>query len=383
MALPMFEFLRKGRRVPLTLVVSLDGSRAGAALLDRSGKKPALRFASDIELAPEETPAADALLAGLLEKLKAALAAAKDAGLRVNSEADAPAYVRDAVVFVGAPWCDSAVKRLCLAKEKPMTMGKRGLARILDRNDFALKLDGDLDEKVVARAAANGYSVEDPVGLRARSFELTLFLASVDQAAKDGVRAAVEAAFPGVKPTFAAQSRALFDVARGLYPHEGKTLVLDVGGELIEAIRIEGDDLALVASAPVGMLSAVRAIAKRCSLAPAAAAAALRANAESGAVDCAEGVTGAVADAARAWGQAVGRALADVSGGEAASRVILSVDPTMLAAATAVVAAMLPGAEIVPLSARSLEPAISADPSAHPTTLACALALHSRAPLAR
>jgi hypothetical protein len=383
MALPMFEFLRRERQVPLTLLVSLDGSRAGAALVDRSGKKPTIRFASEIELAAEETPPAEQLLASLLQKLALALAAAKDQGLRAGTENDAPATVGEAHAFVGAPWCDSAVKRLCLSKETSMTLSQRGLDRILERNDFALRLKGDLDEKVVARAAANGYPVDNPVGMRARSFDLTLFLAAIEPPARDGIRAAVAAAFPGVKLDFASQARALYDVARGLFPHEGKTVILDVGGELIEAVRLEGDDLAAVASAPVGMLSAVRAVAQRCGLTPAAAASALRAHAESGAADCADGVTGAVADAARAWAAAVREALADISRGEHASRIVLSADPSMLAAATAVARATLPGAEIVPLSARALEPAIAADPSAHPTTVACALALHSRAAAAR
>lgn len=378
MALPLFEFLRRGRRAPLSLIISLDGSRAGAALLDRSGQKPTLRFSSSVELAGEETPAAGALLATLLEKLAAALAAAKDQGLRVGTESGAPAAVVEAVAFVGAPWCDTAIKRLCVAKETPMTLGQRGLDRILERNDFALKLGGALDEKVVARASANGYAVENPVGLRARAFELTLFLAAVEPAAKEGVRAAVAAAFPGIPLSFAAEARALFDLARGLYPHEGQTLVLNVGGELIEATRLEGDDLAAVASAPVGVLSAVRSIAKECRLEPAAASAALRAHAESGAGECAAGITKAVASAAQSWGSAIRRGVILAVGGETPSRVIISADPSMLGAASAVVALALPGAEILPVSARQLESVITADPSTHPVTLACALALHSR-----
>jgi hypothetical protein len=383
MALPMFEFLRRERHAPLTLVVSLDGSRAGAALLDRSGAKPTIRFASEIELAAEETPAADALLAALLQKLSLALAAAKDQGLRAGAEGETAARVGEVAAFVGAPWCDTAVKRLCVAKETPMTLGTRGLNRILDRNDFALQLKGELDEKVVARAGANGYSVPNPVGLRARSFELTVFLAAVEEPVREGIAAAVSAAFPGLKPTFASQARALFDVARGLFPHEGKTLVLDVGGELIEAVRLENDDLAAVASAPVGMLTAVREVARRCSLTPAAAASALRAHAESGAADCADGIAGAVAEAAKSWASAARAALVGISGGEGASRVILSADPSMSAAAAAVARAVLPGAEIIPLSARALESGIGADPAAHPTTVACALAFHSRAAHAR
>ncbi len=383
MALPLFEFLRKGRRAPLTLVVSLDGSRAGAALLDRAGKKPAVRFSSDVELAEGETPTAAALLAALLEKLKLALAAAKDQGLRVGAENDAPAAVTEAVAFIGAPWCDTAIKKLCVAKENPMTLGQKGLDRILERNEFALKLAGQLDEKVVARASANGYAVDNPVGLRARSFELTIFLASVESAVREGVSAAVLAAFPGVKISFASQSRALFEVARGLFPHEGRTLVLDVGGELIEAVRLDGDDLGAVGSAPVGVLSAVRAIAKRCSLEMPAAAAALRTHAESGATDCGPGVGQAVAEAAAGWGEAVRAALVGVSGGEPASRVIVAADPKTSAAAASVVAAMMPGAEIVALSTRNLEPVIAADPNVHPTTTACALAVHSRATAGR
>jgi hypothetical protein len=378
MALPLFEFIRRGRRAPLSLIVSLDGSRAGAALLDRTGKKPVLRFSSDIELAAAETPSAEALLSALLAKLKIALAAAKDQGLKAGTDGDAPAAVTEAIAFVGAPWCDSAIKRLCVAKETPMTLGQRALDKILSRNEFALKLGNALDEKVVARASANGYAVDNPVGLRARAFELTLFLAAVEPAAKDGIRAAVGEAFPGIKISFAAQSRALFDLARGMYPHEGQTLVLDVGGELIEATRLDGDDLAATASAPVGVLSAVRGIAKQCGLEPAAAAAALRAHAESGSTDCAAGVAKAVADAAKSWRDAVRRGVVSAAGDETPGRVIISADPSMIGAAGSVVLSMLPGVEIIPLSARQLESAITADHSVHPTTLACALALHSR-----
>jgi hypothetical protein len=378
MALPLFEFLRRDAREPLSLVVSLDGSRAGAALLDSSSKKPVLRFCSDIELSAEETPTADVLLTTLLANLKLALREAKDKGLVAGTGNGKPAKIKGAMAYIGAPWCDTSIKRLCVAKETPMTLSQRILDRILERNDFALKLKGDLDEKVLARATANGYAVPSPVGLRARSFELTLFLAVVEPAVKAGVAAAVEEIFPGTKISFAAQSRALFDLTREMYPHEGQTLVLDVGGELIEACRLEGDDLGAVASAPVGVLSAVRSIAKQCKLAPAAAAAALRAHAESGAAECPEGVAKAVSDAAKAWGKAVQKTVLLVAGVEAPSRVVIAADQAMSAAARAVVLGMLPGAEVLPLSARSLEPMITADPATHPTTLACALSLHSR-----
>jgi hypothetical protein len=377
MALPLFEFLRRGRKTPLSLVVSIDGSRAGAALLDASGAKPVIRFSSEADFISEAAPTADALLAAVLAKLGQVLAAAREYGLRAAADAEAPAAVRDATVFVGAPWCDSSVKRLCVAKETPMTLGQRGLDRIIERNDFALRLAGALDEKVVARAAANGYPVENPVGVRARSFELTLFLAAIEPALKDGVRAAVAAAFPGAKVGFASQARALFDLVRALYPHDGHTLVLDIGGELIETVRLDGDDLAAVGSAPVGVSSAVRGVASRCSLSPAAAAAALRAHAESGGGECADGVPKAVAETAAAWGSAIRRAAVSPDA-EAPSRVIVCADAPMLAAARTVVSAALPGAETIAVSARNLEPLVSASPEAHPTTVACALALHSR-----
>lgn len=383
MALPLFELLRRGRRAPLTLVVSLDGSRAGAALLDRSGKKPTVRFSSEIELAEGVTPAAPALLAALLEKLALALAAAKDQGLRVGAENGAPSAVTEAVAFIGAPWCDTAIKKLCLAKETPMTLTQKTLDRVFERNDFALKLNGELDEKVLARAAANGYPVANPVGLRARLFELTVFLAAIEPAVRGGVQNAIATAFPGVKTSFASQSRALFDVARGIFPHEGRTLVLDIGGELTEAVRIDGDDLGAVGSTPTGTLSAVRDVAARCDLQMASAASALRAQAESGDADCTGAVGAAVTEATKAWGAAIAPILADVSGGEPASRIVIAADAKSSASAASAIATLVPGAEIVILSTRNLEPLIAADPSVHPTTVACALAVHSRANLGR
>lgn len=380
MALPLFEFLRRDRRSSLSLIVSLDGSRAGAALLDSSGEKPALRFSTDIEIAADDQLGAEALLGSLLEKLKVALALAKEKGLPAQAEGGATVTVKEAVAFVGAPWCDTSIKRLCVAKETPMTLTRRSLDRILDRNEFALKLGSDLDEKVLARASVNGYTVGDPVGLRASAFELSLFLAAVEPAAKEGVSAIVEEIFPGVKLSFASQSRALFELVRDLYPHEGHTLVLDVGGELIEAVRIEGDDLGAIASAPIGVLSAVRGISKRCQLSSAAAAAALRAHAESGdaAPECPEGVSREIAETAAAWGASIQKNILSGTSGVRPGRVVVSADPSVSETVRSVVAAALPEAEILLLSARMLESAISADPSAHPTTISCALALHSQ-----
>jgi len=368
------------RRTPqLTLIVNFDGSRAGAALLDISGKTPTLRFAAESETAFGETPTPEQLLETLGLKLRSVLARVKDEGLVAAAQASLPAKISRAVAFVGAPWLDAAVKRLCVSRAKPFSFSRDSLERIIGRNDFASRHRGSLVERAVVHASANGYPVDDPVGQRAREFEITVLLAAVAAPIRAAIIDALHETFPALRISFASQSRAVYEAARALYPSPATTLVLDVGGELIEAARLEGDDLAAVGSAPVGISQAVRAIASRCKMELPMAASALRTHSESGASDCEEGVAKSVAEAAKAWAESVAKSLAQVAPGQGPSRVAVSAASEHEAAARALAIAAFPGAEPLQISQRALLPQIAADPAAHPTTICSALAVHRHA----
>ncbi len=247
-----------GNESKSVLLVDVSSSSARAAYASVRGKGPVvLHHAVRV---PMEIGDEAASTATMLRTLDATLRELRDKGAPILHKRTGSGSVSAAYVTVGGPWQDAGIRIETVGDGKPFTFG----AELLDR----AKKNGEVpkgrirSEESVLATILNGYETTEPVGKRAKSAEIVILTATIDEEAASMMRKAVGSFTDHKDVRFATFASLIHESVAGLFPHEKDYLGLRVSGEASELLFVKhGTPLASV-SIPCGLNEFSRAAQK-------------------------------------------------------------------------------------------------------------------------
>lgn len=240
------------------LLVDVSSSSARAAYASISGKGPvALYHAVRV---PMEVGDASASSAVMLRTLDAALRELREQGAPVLHKRTGSGSVSAAFVTVGGPWQDASIRIETIGDGKPFTFGPDLIERAKKKGEIP---KGRISsEETVLATILNGYETMEPVGKKAKTAEIVILTATLDEEVSGLMKRTVGTFTNHQDVRFATFASLIFESVGALFPHEKDYLGLRVSGEASELLFVKhGTPLASV-SIPCGLNEFSRAAQK-------------------------------------------------------------------------------------------------------------------------
>jgi cell division ATPase FtsA len=180
-------------------------------------------------------------------------------------------------VFLSSPWNASQTRVIRVKKNTPFTVSEKFMKDIMNKEIALFEQaelasyggDGDMPRMLETKTIAlrlNGYTIQNPLGKKAKEVELTLFLSMGVESVLKRIEACIGKEYPHTKVSFSTFLFTSFVVVRDLFPDTDSFMLVDIGGEITDVSIIKKDAVLESISFPQGRNSLIRAIAKSDSL---------------------------------------------------------------------------------------------------------------------
>jgi hypothetical protein len=170
------------------------------------------------------------------------------------------------VCVLASPWYLSETRLIKTSKATPFIFTKR-LADGLLQKELELLSESyqrkygnsgnkpELLEERILNVSLNGYPIDDPLGKKARSLELTMLISISPQLCLDRIRESLSKTFHHTPVSFSSFMLSSFMAVRDRYVSPDSYLLLDIGGEVTDVAIVSRGILKASLSFPFGKRS--------------------------------------------------------------------------------------------------------------------------------
>lgn len=280
------RFLKRKKHAEYKVVIDIESGAVGIAIV--ASVKPAAPQTvwSVREVMPlREKVTAREAGEDLRSVLEEAVRACGTSGLRTLAHHDPSARIENIAVSITAPWSQTITKTVTIDRDRTFVITEEVLKEAI-RNAEAetneafereahAKAHFSVLESTMIALSANGYAIKDPIGVRTKTFTVTIAVQIADSALLKTIEDSVGRTFPRAAvrtETFMhflyASEKAARDPAHAC--------LIDVTGDATEAGLIRDHVLTEVSHTPYGIHSLARSIADLLNVPPGEALAYMR-----------------------------------------------------------------------------------------------------------
>jgi len=296
-----------------------SGSVGGALVFLSPDSLPTLYATARAEIAPRESPSFDDLALGALGALASIAEHLGSRGMREARERGIPsATPRGALCVFSSPWHISEGIPLRRSQTSGFIVSPELLEQFVSLGAHqipegalsrARSAGATLIEQTILDVRLNGYSTSFPFGKRARELEVSVFLSAVESSVFARAQRILEREFPNSVFSYHSRSLLSFTVLRDLYGALDDFVILDIGGEVTDAVVLRGGNRLEHSSFPLGTHTLVRAAAEHAGSVFEEVRTLLRASAMRGGVITSEAAGASLERAKRQWASSLAGAL--------------------------------------------------------------------------
>jgi len=165
--------------------------------------------------------------------------------------------------FLSSPWYISEINTIRMSKEKSFIFTKN-LADGLIKNEIEKLIkvyknkysmtngDAEIMEQHTISVALNGYTVNEPIGLKCQSLEMDMVISLAPKICLDKIRETLSKTFHHRKINFSTFTLATFFAVRDKYINQNSYLLIDISGEITDVGIVNKGVLKSVLSFPFG-----------------------------------------------------------------------------------------------------------------------------------
>jgi len=177
-----------------------------------------------------------------------------------------------ALCSLSSPWFVSETKTVKINQEKPFEITNSFLKDELDKEILLLEKsdlakynsqkiqDSEIIEKIVVDIKLNGYKIENPIGKKAKSVELSFFISMSQESILDGIEELISKNFHLKEILFHSFTLVSFTAIRDMYDRVSSFLMIDITGEVTDVTLVKKQNLIKTVSFPFGTHSMLRDI---------------------------------------------------------------------------------------------------------------------------
>ncbi len=273
----MFGFSNSSEEV--TLLIDVGNGSIGAALaVIAPGILPTIVYSTRQSLSVLEKPTAAKLTETLTLLLSDVLTKVMTYGTSNPYWKGQHKNISSALVSFSAPWFVSKTKQLHLSQDKAFVLTQSFLEEVASAEEdlFIKELEGEnkntftLVEKSIIGARVNGYSVNNILNKKTKTFDTSLFLSVVGTGILEKVKEVVARQIHIASDKIKIHSFPLisFSMVRDVFRDTSDFILMDITGEVTDITVISEDVITQTASFPFGRNFLVRQIAKNLNVSP-------------------------------------------------------------------------------------------------------------------
>lgn len=173
---------------------------------------------------------------------------------------------------LNSPWYVSETRTIHLEKSTPFLITKKIVDEMIDKelklisDKYSKKYEGSytkpqLLEGKVLHSLLNGYGTDNPIGKRATSIDINLFISISPESCIQGIKESIESVFHNTKISYSSFISSLFITARDRYITAPSYLLIDINAEITDVAIVSNSVLSAMMSFPMGKNSVIRSIA--------------------------------------------------------------------------------------------------------------------------
>lgn len=211
-------------------------------------------------------------------------------GLQALAHHDPSARVATISVSIAAPWSQTVTQTITITRDRPFTItttvlkeaarkAERATAEALGRDQHAAEHVSILESTLIA-LSANGYTIENPLGIHSKSLTATIAVEIADKELMEAITDDMERTFPRVPVRTQTYMHMLYASLRSMRLDTTHACLIDVTGEATEIGIVRENILTHVSHTPYGVDSLSRAVADLLNIPLGEALAHLRSGAE-------------------------------------------------------------------------------------------------------
>ena len=262
-------FSRKRKKIERVLVVDIGSGSVGVAIattFNSDSKIPALVeavFRSPIQFSGEFD------FAKFLSSAESALEKC------LKNLHDAKAKRPDTALLVFAsPWYNASPRVASISKGVNFVFSEKEMQTILKNEkdllvrDISKNNSNDIDnfvilDEVIHSVNLNGYPQDNPIGKTTKSASIKMFMTITEKIVFEKIKSKVKNFFPHIHIVASSFMNALFVSLRDIKMIEDDTVLIDIGGEMTEIVKVSHGTINSVASFPSGRMKIIRKMQER------------------------------------------------------------------------------------------------------------------------
>lgn len=259
-------FSRKRKKIERVLVLDIGSGSVGvstAVVFDNDSKVPALVesvFRSSINISGEFN--FERFLGATLKALDNCLKGVHDSKVKRPDSA---------LIVFASPWYSASPRTANLEKGSDFVFSHKELQSILkkEKESFVREISGNQSEtvdnfeildEIVHSVNLNGYPQSAPVGKTARNVSAKIFLTITEKVVFEKIKEKIKNSYPHIKIHASSFMNALFISLRDTKILEDDSVLVDIGGEMTEIVKVSHGTISSVASFPSGRRKLIREI---------------------------------------------------------------------------------------------------------------------------
>lgn len=249
-------FFAKNKTKEVTLVVDIGSSSVGAALVSVSkGSTPKILFSARLPVVLQsEQVHQHRTFAGIIRVLEQIME--KVAGERT-------AINKSHIIF-SSPWHLSKTNILKIDHEKPITITRDVIGKLIDEAEKKFISESHTDNKIVGhkviRTRLNGYDTSNPHGKKAKNLEITFHGSVVAKKALESICRVIEKHFHTQDQNASAFPLVVWSAISAIMPDKRDYLIVDVRGETTELSLVTEGALMESLSFPQGKNALIQSV---------------------------------------------------------------------------------------------------------------------------
>lgn len=175
---------------------------------------------------------------------------------------------------LNSPWYTSETRTIHLEKSTPFMITKKIVDEMIQKelknvsDKYSKKYEGVYTKPIllegkVLHSSLNGYGVDDPIGKRATSIDLNIFISISPEACIKGIEESLKKVFHNTKISYGSFISSLFIAARDRYITVPSYLLIDINAEITDVAIVSNGVLSAMMSFPMGKNSVIRSLSSK------------------------------------------------------------------------------------------------------------------------
>lgn len=270
----MFKLSTKSKNAMYGAIIDIGSASVGVGIVesDHTKKLPKILFSHRVYMRiSSQKNEQDERMRQMREALfSASLVLSKD-GMGALKEYDRGGKIGRILITCSSPWSHTVAKSVAYEQEKPFKISKsilrdlvktaeEEMAETLDETAIIGSLGLEVVERATVNVTVNGYHVQNPLGLSAKTIELSHITGLLPKEIIDAVYEVREKIFSDTDVSAHTYMLVMYCVLRDLFPTTHSLCIVDITGETTEIGIVKAGILVDTVHAPYGSNTLLRAI---------------------------------------------------------------------------------------------------------------------------